>query len=212
MEHVDALLPEYLAGDLDPKARARMEAHLRSCARCQRELRGLEQAFFALAEALPPVSPPENAWERVRARLRRSRLWRNQIRAVFLAAALAGAFLLGAYWGQRPSQQEAPLEKVAHWATDPEARWRHLKGNGESLGLLLWREDGHCLLLLREPPPPGLAYRLWGEAEGTHHLLGQTRGRILEASYQGFRTLVLSLEGEPIGPAPGHILARLTLP
>lgn len=40
MEHVDALLPEYLAGDLDPQARARVEAHLQACVRCREELRG----------------------------------------------------------------------------------------------------------------------------------------------------------------------------
>lgn len=57
MEHVDAPLPEYLAGDLDPQARARVEAHLQACVRCREELRGLERAFFAPAEALLPVPP-----------------------------------------------------------------------------------------------------------------------------------------------------------
>ena len=37
MEHVDALLPEYLAGDLDPQARARVEVHLQACVRCREE-------------------------------------------------------------------------------------------------------------------------------------------------------------------------------
>jgi len=211
MDHVDALLPEYLAGDLDPQAKARVEAHLRTCVRCQEELRGLEQAFFALAEALPPVPPPQGTWEGIRARLRRARRGRDWV-PVLLAAALAGAFFLGAYWGQHSANQEVLLEKVAYWASDAEARWHHLKSNGENLGLLFWQEDGRCFLLLREPPPPGQAYRLWGESGSALHPLGQTRGRVLEADYRGFRTLVLSLEGPPGGPAPGRILARFTLP
>jgi hypothetical protein len=53
----------------------------------------------------------------------------------------------------------------------------------------------------------------YGESRGApSNPLGQTRGRLLEADYRGFRTLVLSLEGPPGGPAPGRILARFTLP
>jgi len=212
MEHVDALLPEYLAGDLDPQARARVEAHLQACVRCREELRGWERAFFAPAEALLPVPPPEGTWEGIRARLRRARRGRGWARTLFLAAALAGAFLLGAYWGQRSSEQEALRERVVYWASDPQARWRYLQGDGERLGLLLWREDGRCLLLLREPPPPGRVYRLWGEAGGGLHPLGQTRDRVLEADYRGFRTPVLSPEDPSLGRAPGRALVRLTLP
>jgi anti-sigma factor RsiW len=106
MDHVDALLPEYLAGDLDPQAKARVEAHLRTCVRCQEELRGLEQAFFALAEALPPVPPPQGTWEGIRAQLRRAHRGRDWV-PVLLAAALAGAFfprsLLGPASGESGS-------------------------------------------------------------------------------------------------------------
>ncbi|BBL81831.1 hypothetical protein TthAA37_06490 [Thermus thermophilus] len=212
MEHVEALLPEYLAGNLDPQARVRVEAHLRACARCQEELRSLERAFFAPAEALPPVPPPEDAWKGIQARLRWVRKGRLWARITFLAAALVGAFLLGTYREQRAPEREALLETVIYWVSDPEAHWRYLQGDKERLGLLLWREDGHCLLLLREPPPPGRVYRLWGEARGSLHPLGQTRDRVLEADYRGFRTLVLSLEDPSLGRAPGRVLVRLTLP
>ncbi|GAB5601819.1 anti-sigma factor [Thermus sp. FJN-A] len=217
MEHVEGLLPDYLTGGLEAQERARVEGHLRGCPRCQKELRALEQAFYLVAEALPPTPPPPGTWARIKARARLVRGGRPQVRSFFLAAALAGVLLVGAHLWQRAARGEALLEQVAYWASDPGTHWRFLRSDGQSLGLLLWREDGRCLILMREPPPPGRRYQLWGEAEGRFHPLAQTGARVLEANYGRFRTLALSLEppGKTEGPRTGPpeaLLVRLQLP
>ncbi|WP_243026818.1 zf-HC2 domain-containing protein [Thermus albus] len=220
MEHVEELLTDYVTGGLEAEEQARVETHLRTCPRCQGELGSLEQAFYALAESLTPVPPPPEGLSKIKARLRWDRRKRWAIRALLFAAIMAGVFILGAHLGQMTQIQAATLEKVAYWVSDPEAQWRLLSVEGENLGLLLWREDGRCLVLLREPPPPSLAYQLWGEEGGLLYPLAGGRTRILEADYGRFRTLVLSLEPEPERTASGksrpspptHLLARLTLP
>lgn len=220
MTHVEELLVDYLTGGLEAEDLARVETHLRTCPHCQETLRSLEHAFYALAETLTPVPPPPESLSRIKLRLRWARRRRGLTRAVLLVAVMAGIFTLGNYLGQQTRPQEAALKKVAYWASDPETHWRLLGDPGESLGLLLWREDGRCLVLLRDPPPPGLAYQLWGEEEGQLYPLAGGRARTLEADYGRFRTLVLSLElrpenafsGAPRPSPPARLLARLSLP
>lgn len=217
MEHVEGLLSDYLTGGLEARERARVEQHLHTCTRCRQELRALERAFYLLAEALPPTPPPPGIPARIRARQRRLRPVRSGVRAVLIAAATAGVLFLGVHLWQRAARDEAFLEQVAYWTSDPQARWHVLRSDGKGLGVFLWREDGRCLVLLREPPPPGWRYRLWGEEGGRLYPLAQGSARVLEADYGRFRTLVLSLEppGKAEGPSPGpsgQVLARLQLP
>lgn len=220
MEHVEELLTDYLTGSLEARDRAQVEAHLRTCRRCQEELRALEETFYALTHALIPVPPPPESLDRIRSQLRWNRRKRDAIRTLFLAAALGVAFALGIYLGGKTPIQETALEKVAYWASDPGAHWRLLRTEEESLGLLLWREDGRCLVLFREPPPRGTVYQLWGEEGGQLFPLAGGPTRILEADYGHFRTLVLSLEsrpenavsGKPRPYPPARFLTRLNLP
>ncbi|WP_298629525.1 zf-HC2 domain-containing protein [uncultured Thermus sp.] len=218
---MEELLTDYVTGGLKAEEQAQVETHLRTCPRCQGELGSLEQAFYALAKTLTPVPPPPEGLSKIQARLRWDRRKRMAIRAFLLAAIMAGFFiLLGTYLGQITQVQEATLEKVAYWVSDPETQWRLVSVEGNNLGLLLWREDGLCLVLLRELPPRSLAYQLWGEEGGLLYPLTGGRTHFLEADYGRFRTLVLSLEPEPENMASGkprpspptHFLARLTLP
>lgn len=207
MGHVEDLLPDYLTGGLSRWEGARVRLHLWVCPRCRAAKGELERALYALARALPPSPPPAGGLERLKARLAWGRRLRAWAARALLLGLLAGALGL-VHLGQRVQRLEAALEEVAYWASEPGVRWRPIRAQGQNLGLLLWREDGRCLLLLREGPPPGRAYLLLGEEGERRAILARGQGRVLEAEYRGFRTLVLGLE-EKAGARP---LARIQLP
>jgi anti-sigma factor ChrR (cupin superfamily) len=55
MSHVVAHLAEYAAGTLEPARAREVEAHLRECPHCARELAALDDALAALPLDLPPA-------------------------------------------------------------------------------------------------------------------------------------------------------------
>src|SRR5215213_7461012 len=65
-DQAEELLPWYATGQLEGADRARVEAHLASCARCQRRL-GLERVLLDQVRALAPEV--EGGWARLRARI-----------------------------------------------------------------------------------------------------------------------------------------------
>ncbi|MPY87156.1 MAG: hypothetical protein GEU99_04460 [Luteitalea sp.] len=63
---IDGLLADLVDDTLDPAAAARAEAHLSTCARCGALVRDLREVRQAAA-GLPSLSPPPDAWTRIRA-------------------------------------------------------------------------------------------------------------------------------------------------
>lgn len=67
-EDCDELFLGYFEGDLDPATRAKVDAHTRSCARCQgliRDIQGIQNE----AAALPELVPSNDLWHGIEARI-----------------------------------------------------------------------------------------------------------------------------------------------
>lgn len=66
MQHIDALIPEYVLGVLDEKERLAVEQHLAACSRCAAEALSAEEALASFAFAtLAPVAPSGEARHRL---------------------------------------------------------------------------------------------------------------------------------------------------
>jgi predicted anti-sigma-YlaC factor YlaD len=61
-EDVAVATPDYLTGDLEPQAAARVRAHLIECGRCRTELEGLSEVWARLG-VLPDELPGPNLRE-----------------------------------------------------------------------------------------------------------------------------------------------------
>lgn len=68
MNHVIDDLPKYSVGTLRGRRKARVEAHLRECADCRKELAALERTG-ELVSAAPLEGAPADTWEAVRRRI-----------------------------------------------------------------------------------------------------------------------------------------------
>jgi anti-sigma factor RsiW len=97
--HLGPVLAAYAAGDVSAEERARVDAHLATCAACRAEVADHRAVLERLAST--DVAPPEIAWPRyraeLRARLARRGSWRARwVRPVPIAvsAAVAGAAAL----------------------------------------------------------------------------------------------------------------------
>jgi anti-sigma factor RsiW len=67
-ETLDALLPDYLEGEMDAATRATVESHARSCARCEALLGDLT-AIARDARALPDLAPSRDLWAGIEGRI-----------------------------------------------------------------------------------------------------------------------------------------------
>ena len=67
-EDCDELFLQYFEGDLDAAARAKVEAHTTSCARCQGLIRDME-GIQNEAAALPELVPSKDLWQGIEARI-----------------------------------------------------------------------------------------------------------------------------------------------
>ena len=73
------LLTTYLDGEVTPEERVYIEAHLPGCPQCRAELEALSNTRASLRSVLKSmaeeVTPPVQAWEKVRARLKIKGSW-----------------------------------------------------------------------------------------------------------------------------------------
>lgn len=111
----------YLEGRLSANAAQAFEAHVQSCARCQRQLMAARATSRAL-RALPRHRAPAGLVEVTRRRLAdtpaRPRIdWARLWRRVALAPAL-GLLVGAAWWGWQAQQPSAPMRAAAEEATE----------------------------------------------------------------------------------------------
>lgn len=167
-DQAEELLPWYATGQLDAADRARLEAHLASCARCQRKV-GLENVLIDQVRAFAP--DVESGWARLRSRIearpaRRSRialaageLWDFVRRPVVAAVGAAQvAFLALGAWLVQPLSQpafvglgSAPVAASANMIVmfRPDAREAELRAALEASGASLvgGPTEAHAYLL-----------------------------------------------------------------
>lgn len=62
----ESILTDYIDGQLDGKARARIEAHIGDCAACGEFLRSVRKAEGEIFKGVVGVTPPEYLWSRVK--------------------------------------------------------------------------------------------------------------------------------------------------
>ncbi|MDX2122110.1 MAG: zf-HC2 domain-containing protein [Gemmatimonadota bacterium] len=109
--HTDILplLDDYADGGLDPAARARVEAHLASCAACRAEVAALA-AILAEARALPrTIEPGRDLWPGIAPRLAA----RPARRLPWLQLAAALALFAGGFAAARLGQKDGPPTRLA---------------------------------------------------------------------------------------------------
>lgn len=162
---------------------ARFEAHLAECARCRRELAGLQGAAAALAFAVEgPVPPPA-----LRGRILDAAREEGQnvvpfpsrrsvavpIAAAVAVAASAAAVALGV-WAASLHHSLAHERTALNILGDPSAR--HVAVSGAP-GELVVASSGAAVLAVRLPSPPqGKTYEAW-VADGAVHRAGQFSGK-----------------------------------
>lgn len=64
-EDVQALAPDYVLGTLDEVTRARVTAHLSSCAACADEVREIARTMDAIGRSVPEAEPPASLRDRI---------------------------------------------------------------------------------------------------------------------------------------------------
>jgi putative zinc finger protein len=114
--HVDRMVAEYCDGCLSADAAARVDAHLRGCARCRKAVDDFRFVASAMGR-LPIVPAPDSVWPAIEAQLPTGKLDRESLsarfsgkdsRSVFLAAAAMVVLAIGAatlwYSTRRPAE------------------------------------------------------------------------------------------------------------
>ncbi|MCX7600615.1 MAG: anti-sigma factor [Meiothermus sp.] len=204
------LLPDYALGLLEGEEKAQLEQALQTSPALRQELSELQAVLLRLPEGLPPVAPPPGVWARIQRRAFPKRNYLPWAAAVLVLLGLwLGGWSVGLYRQYQALAQEQAL--LARWLADPEVKWRPIKNSeGRAFGTMLWREEGPCLMVLKEPPPAGKVYQAWGRKSGADPVsLGVFSGRVFETNYEGFDFMGVSLEPPGGSPQPTEPLGRV---
>lgn len=210
MKDLRELLPDYALGLLEGEEKAQLEQALQSSPELRQELTELREVLLRLPESLPPVAPPPRVWVQIQHKTHPRRNFLRWVAAMLVLLGLGlGGWGVGLYRQYQTLAQEQA--KLARWLADPEVKWQLIKNSeGLSFGTMLWREEGPCLMVLREPPPPGRVYQAWGRKNGEEPVsLGVFSGRVFETDYEGFDFMGVSLEPPGGSPQPTEPLGRV---
>lgn len=106
-------LSAYIDGELDPRRRVALEAHLKNCEACSAELERFKEHWEALAEGdqVPPM--PTDLWGQILASLDESKHlpWHRRYRTRLLqAACVATCIVLGFSGGALLSWEKPPAD------------------------------------------------------------------------------------------------------
>ena len=151
--HVVTELGAYVLDALDGDERRRLDAHLEACDACAQELRHYRAVAGALPLALPPLSPPADAWRRIHEMVGRPAVRRRSTpEAVW-------RWVRAARW---PAAVAVTLVLVAWNVTLHRQLWRYAEGpQVEKLA----RRPGR-LVILGSPTLPHASARLFAAVDG----------------------------------------------
>lgn len=163
--HVLDELGAYALDALDRGDHVRVRAHLASCATCARQLADYRQVANALPFALPPASPPAEAWTAIRSSIRRRPAAWRRVAPWSAVVAVAAALLLWNVSLQRELARYADGPQVEKLARRP-ARLVILKGvaKPEASARLFAAFDGksgHMAISGLAPLSGERVYQLW---------------------------------------------------
>lgn len=232
MSHPTDLLLDYALAELEPNKSRELEAHLRQCESCRRELKALQGSLVSLTESLPATAAPADSWSIIQKRIHHQETFpeddisqkllpanirpRRSWQAFALAASLVLA-LGGFFWGyqtqQHYQQVRAEQRKVAGWLSRSDvSSVQFVSDQGDRLGSVLTLSDGRALFVLRDPPAKGLVYQAWGMVNNERVSLGLSSRTLLEVPYSGYEFIGTSLEPAGGSPAPTRPLGRVAIP
>jgi anti-sigma-K factor RskA len=168
-EHdLHALAAAYALDALDEVEEREFEQHLRTCARCREELRGLLEAASALAYAPEAPAPPASLRAQIMSRARAERPnvipLRPRRRGVYLTgavAAVAAAVALGlGLWANSVTNSRDRDRQVLQILADPSAQSTQLRGAD---GRLVVTPSGEAALVVAglNQAPSGKTYEAW---------------------------------------------------
>jgi anti-sigma-K factor RskA len=220
-ERLDRLASEFALGTSPPRVRRRLVAIARRDRVVAAALSEWERRIAALADRIPPTTPPPRVWRNIVLRLglepdrvpEREAGWRRRIafwRALALAS-LVGVLVLGvAEWRRAPVVVPAPLVVV-------------LSGADAKVGLIATATRGDRYLTVKTvgnaTPGPDKAFELWALPQaGPPQPLGVIpQGNVVRVPVQNpvdemlsnIPTLAVSIEpqgGSPTGKPTGPVV------
>jgi anti-sigma-K factor RskA len=162
-ERLDVLAAHYVLGTLSPRARRRLAKLARSDRRIQDAIQQWEERLQPLAEAVPPVTPPERVWKAILARIGRNDsdaiapapsvwanlgLWRGLTLAGFATAFALAVVVFGAH-------PEAPADPIVAVLAGQDARPALIASADRSGRFLTVKAVG------AQPPAAGRSWELW---------------------------------------------------
>ena len=174
-EHVVDELGAYVLDALDEAERTRVRAHLAVCSVCAERLADYRAVTGTLPFALPPVSPPPEAWTTIHAvvRQRRARAWPRlasggrwiRVARWSAAAAIVAGLLAWNIMLQRQVWRYAEGPQVEKLARRP-GRLVILTGTRQAkasarLFAAVDGHSGHLAVSGLTPLPAGRVYQLW---------------------------------------------------
>lgn len=213
------MLTDYVLGSLSRNETQALETHLETCRDCQQEVYRLQETFYALPDALPLQTPPEDVWRKLRARRHAPRRFLAVGTGRWAAAAVFSVLLIGSLgWGVEQQQNfrrvEAEQAVLTAWMNNPDLTIRPLRSRTEAFpGILCTYPDGRALLVQKEDPPRGQVYRVWGVTGTNRTALGATTSRILRLRSEGFDAIEVGLELRHDGETsrPTQVIGRVSL-
>lgn len=216
-EHVLDVLPAYALDALDTEEARAVDAHLATCAECQRELDRLRAVTDSLATAVAPVAPPPalrrallDAVMPVRRRdMGRRWTWVGAAVAAGMVVALAAGVVAMNARLQALQARLAAQEQALALLTAPGARAVALTGTARANGrFILDPGRGQGVLIVTDLRDPGreLVYQLWLVGDGGPESAGVFRPDPdrpvivpVAANFGRYQAVAISVERAPFG-------------
>ncbi len=227
--NLNDLLPDYVLGLLSPEERLEVEKYLASSGAARAELSRLQKTLIQLSEAVP-AQTPKSSFEDIQKRLKQPVLepskprysgWNKQLRewrnyALTASVALA---IIGFSWAlqlqKQLGQTQAEQNKVNYWLAHDNVKTVMLSPlvqdtDVKNYGSVVLLEDGRCLFMLRNEPPKGKSYQVWGHMNGVPTSLAISQTRLIEVNYGDYKKIGISLEPYGGSPQPTQPLSQIS--